>query len=577
MSTNDERIALVIEATKKTAALQQTATELQSLSRVAQQTATSTARVSATMGAMRSDRLRQGAQNMQVLSSAAEGATSSGQAAAGAMSGLAFAIGLVAKSAKVAFAATGIGLLVSIGSTLISVFRTTSDEAVRLSNVFREHVGGLKGESGLRSVRADLEATRQTISRLIAEQEAASQNRAIGDFWEQMWRGMRGVNRMEQLSEAQAKLEALVQREAALRTDMAAEERTRGEERRRQIADRVRGYTEEARAALLAAQVTASSRFAGGKEDVALYRRLGVAARAQTELERQMGEVRLEYAERVRQYVEQYRDSEGHIHNLQQRQLEAAAKLHDWQAAKLRLVETEAAVALEKARRDETLANFEAGRGTAAGALDAKRAQWEDEAELMRQRGHTEAEIVAATERKKQALYEDTTRRASQSTQRLSRVLLDSNSKALRGLGQAAQVASRILMFEVARQSAQHARKMFAEGLGHLASMRLPQAALAFASATEHAAVAAENGAGAFGGGRGARGGGSAGGSADPGGPVFTPEPRGGQGQIVVNLITRNPYGREEIAQTIYEIDRAQALKVPIPTTSAVTVLPGGR
>ena len=100
-------------------------------------------------------------------------------------------------------------------------------------------------------------------------------------------------------------------------------------------------------------------------------------------------------------------------------------------------------------------------------------------------------------------------------------------------------------------------------------------AALDFMGGARHAAVAAL----AIAAGRrlaamaGTGGGGSAGGSGAGGGAgTFTPSPAGGAGGgTTINLYTRNPYGEEEIAETLHYTNRAEILKKPpmqIPPTT---------
>lgn len=67
-------------------------------------------------------------------------------------------------------------------------------------------------------------------------------------------------------------------------------------------------------------------------------------------------------------------------------------------------------------------------------------------------------------------------------------------------------------------------------------------------------------------------GGGSAGGSGGGGGGTFTPSPAAtGGGGTTINLYTRNPYGEDAIAETLYYTNRADILKKPplqIPPTT---------
>lgn len=111
-----------------------------------------------------------------------------------------------------------------------------------------------------------------------------------------------------------------------------------------------------------------------------------------------------------------------------------------------------------------------------------------------------------------------------------------------------------------------------AKALKDAAAFNLPGAALHTAAAA--AAVLAARKVASLGGLGGVAGaGGAAGGAAGATSPVFQPASQGaGSGNVVINLITRDPYGREQIAQTIYELRRAGIINRPIPTTSGLAL-----
>lgn len=126
----------------------------------------------------------------------------------------------------------------------------------------------------------------------------------------------------------------------------------------------------------------------------------------------------------------------------------------------------------------------------------------------------------------------------------------------------------------------------------HMEAMATKEFAMAAAAgffnpvdALRHAAAGAAYTAGAIaisefedlgGGGSGGAGGGY--GSSSQG--TFTPATNDSSagGGVTLNLITRNPYGRDSIQQTLFEIDRAGILKrqgINIPPTSGITVSNG--
>jgi hypothetical protein len=90
-----------------------------------------------------------------------------------------------------------------------------------------------------------------------------------------------------------------------------------------------------------------------------------------------------------------------------------------------------------------------------------------------------------------------------------------------------------------------------------------------------HGASAVQFGAAAALGARESLGGGGTGGGASSGGgggsSTFTPNQQPAGGTTVINLITKDPYGKESINQVSYQLQRNGTLNVPIyPTTGLV-------
>lgn len=104
-------------------------------------------------------------------------------------------------------------------------------------------------------------------------------------------------------------------------------------------------------------------------------------------------------------------------------------------------------------------------------------------------------------------------------------------------------------------------------------------AAFDFVGAAKHAAVAGLALGGArqvaqLGGGGGGAGGGAVGSAGGGGGSTFEPRSGGvGAGVVHLTLITRNPYGRDEIQNTLYELQRGGMLRLPpvqLPPTAKI-------
>lgn len=178
-------------------------------------------------------------------------------------------------------------------------------------------------------------------------------------------------------------------------------------------------------------------------------------------------------------------------------------------------------------------------------------------------------------ERAKRQAYYETYRAAVQSAQQLSSVLIQSKSKELRAIGQSIAGVRRIVLgFEAAEATIQ-ALKYGAKAIGYAADLQWARAGMAAAAAVQFAGVAAAAGAEAAGGGGGVSSAGGAGGGAA--GSASTFEPRSasqGQGGVTIVLVTRDPYGREQIQQTMYALNRSGKLGVPpvqVPPTSGFT------
>ena len=170
-----------------------------------------------------------------------------------------------------------------------------------------------------------------------------------------------------------------------------------------------------------------------------------------------------------------------------------------------------------------------------------------------------EAKIVAAEKRKEAIMLHtiDSYVRSSHSLQQiLIQAALSPLIKELEGTA----------VRQMVRAAASAAAGDWAGAARHAAA-----GVMATAGAHEVAQMGASAGSG--GGGSSGSGGGSFGGS---GSGSSTFQPRGsteGQGSVVINLYTQNPYGYEQIQQLRYHLQRAEILKAPIlitPTTGLV-------
>lgn len=176
--------------------------------------------------------------------------------------------------------------------------------------------------------------------------------------------------------------------------------------------------------------------------------------------------------------------------------------------------------------------------------------------------GISEVAARRRAELSKRQLYRETFREAMSATQQLSGVLIATKSRELRAIGQAMDGVRRVVLGYEAAEAMILSLKYGAKAIGYAADFQFLQAAQAAAASVEFARVAAVAGSEAAGG-AGARAGGGGGGGATS---ASTFEPRGqtqGNGAVTVVLVTRDPFGRDTIQQTMYAINRSEKLGVP--------------
>lgn len=149
-------------------------------------------------------------------------------------------------------------------------------------------------------------------------------------------------------------------------------------------------------------------------------------------------------------------------------------------------------------------------------------------------------------------------------------VLVASKSRQIHAIGEAARTIRKL---EIGAEGAHSAVLALKEGAAALASFAHGDflgGGMHLASAAQFAAAAALAGQESLGGG-GASSGGGGGGGGTSGAGTFEPRDNGQGSSQVINLYTTNPYGREQIQQVKWELDRAGVLKRPAiqiaPTT----------
>ena len=184
------------------------------------------------------------------------------------------------------------------------------------------------------------------------------------------------------------------------------------------------------------------------------------------------------------------------------------------------------------------------------------------------------ATATEISERKMRSLRIETARSTITYLKTIEDAMVGSSSKQIRAVGLLAQNIRRLYIGAEASLAAVESARAFGKVPGYLASHQYGSAALSGLAGLKLAAAAALGFRESLGGGGGGAGSGSGGGGATEASRF---EPRAGSAGagsgVTINLITRDPYGRESIQQTIYSLERAGVLKTPgiqVPTTNGL-------
>jgi hypothetical protein len=198
--------------------------------------------------------------------------------------------------------------------------------------------------------------------------------------------------------------------------------------------------------------------------------------------------------------------------------------------------------------------------------------QIQDELAADLRAGQDRVDAEARAQAKIRALRKDTAKAAQEDAKSITQVLLDSGSRQVKAVGHAAESIRRLIIGAQAAHAGVESAIEAGKALGSLAAGDFRGAALHGASALELAKAAALGAQESLGGGGGA-GGGGGGGATDTG--SFVPRTgTEGQGSLTINVLTQDPYGRTNIQQVMYELNRSEVLKRPpvvtVPPTTGV-------
>lgn len=299
-----------------------------------------------------------------------------------------------------------------------------------------------------------------------------------------------------------------------------------------------------------------------------------------TETDREKQLKALETARDIEEYrIRQsfvFKDTAHNIVALTAQQTADLAKQLDQNAAltayKKGQLEIEIAIANTAYRR--STADVLAGMSNKAGDVyQEKEDSIKEQADIDRKKGYNEEDITARTQARIRALRKETAKAAMDDATQITSVLIASGNRQIKAVGHAADTVRRLVIGAQAAHAGVESAIEAGKALGSLATGDFRGAALHAASALSLAKAAALGAQESLGGGN-AGGGGSAGGG-NGGNGTFSPRTgTEGQGGITINLLTQDPYGRRNIQQVMYEINRAEILGRPpiqVPPTTGVT------
>lgn len=209
------------------------------------------------------------------------------------------------------------------------------------------------------------------------------------------------------------------------------------------------------------------------------------------------------------------------------------------------------------------------GPGNLVEQHNAKLAFIEEERLAAIKRGEDETEANRKAYNDRRALIRSEIDQTRQGYKTIEDALLSSHSRQLKAIGYAMQAFRRLEIGAEASMAAVESARAFGKVPGYLAAGQIGAAALSAASGVQLAAAAALGFREALGGGGGgASGGGS--GSASSGVGTFEPRSSGtGNGGTTINLYQKDPFGRDQIKQTLFFLQRAGVTK-----TAAAEITP---
>jgi hypothetical protein len=502
---------------------------------------------------------RTAANALALLSNAAFIGTGSTQGLLVAAGGLATGLAALSKSAAIAASASGIGAIVTVGAVVVSAFEHMGD-AAKATQAQIDHLNTFTAQTMPGQIAALKQARDTAIAAATATAAAATSDQ--GFFQRMLHKRQPGEGLGTDLADtfglsspqerAMQKIDDLYSKAIPKAAEIARSERLRLVA----LGDQVKDQIENNRLQIIGARAVE------GSLDQFKRRRQELITQAAIE------------DERIKRQFD-FRDAQGHEVEMtraqrveMQKLLEQHRALTDVQLHEL----TQAEQLANAAYRRSTATAVAGAGGNVADKYNARIAEINAEADADAQAGRDAVDVEAQKQAKIRSLRRDTARAAMEDAKALTAVLIDSGSKQVRAVGHAAETIRRVVIGAQAAHAAVEAAIEGGKAIGSLAALDFRGAALHGAAALELAKAAALGAQESLGGGRSASAGGGAG--AGGGGTGSTFEPRTGtegQGSVVVNLYSENPYGPEQIQQVRYLLGRADVLKQPVAIQIAPT------
>lgn len=504
--------------------------------------------VSTSIGGLKAGRetIHTAASAMSTLAFAAQDASMGGKAAAMALGNVAQSLSLVGTNAQFAMWASGIGAFVTVAATAVSIFQQMNEEA-KASDAALQRISAY-GRRASESMLADLNI------RIAAATEAAANLSALDRFKEGATDSRNIVKSKEQQN-----LEQLIDLRDHLYTQVVK-------------LDQAEAHAAVARNRNMDLTLAQQARAAQNEaflNDLQLQQLTPLQIRYVAL--RQEADARMDTLEKS---LQQY-DADNRLIPVTDAQRAAVDRLKAAEEARFQVLSL-------IAKQENDIANIKyKHQNDVTDAGDDPQAEYKAKVQLIRD---AEAEDERAGVDKVEAHRRAEAAIAKLESDRMKAGLggYAALSKAVQGHGKilervARASAAAIKLYEVqplARKAIVNAKIEWAKSTSDFASGNVVGGAGHLLAAGGYVAAAAAAEGDAIAGFAGSGGGGGGGGMGSFGESTFTPNSNGNGGSVNLYLITRDPYGRDAIAQTVFELQRSGDLRrtVPIGPTSGVSL-----